>query len=89
MMVTVDIAELKQQLDRLLADVETRGEIIEVTRSGAAIAMIAPMPPMRTESVEAFERRWANRRALAEEIGRVWPRGVSAVDAIRDVRRDP
>ena len=34
-----------------------------------------------------FEARWAHMDELARQLDAVWPKGVSAVEAIQDVRR--
>jgi hypothetical protein len=45
-----------------------------------------PTPrPWTDQEREAFWRRW---NEIAEEINRFWPKGVSAVDAVREQRRD-
>jgi hypothetical protein len=36
---------------------------------------------------DAFEVRWAEMDELAKQLNAVWPEGVSAVEAIQDVRR--
>ena len=41
--------------------------------------------PWTDEERMAF---WQRMDALASEIGRVWPKGVSAVDAVREQRRE-
>jgi len=38
----------------------------------------------RDETDQVLDRLWA----LGDEISKSWPKGVSAIDAIRDVRRD-
>jgi antitoxin (DNA-binding transcriptional repressor) of toxin-antitoxin stability system len=87
--VTIDIDELKEHLDRLLTDIETLGETVEITRRGKPVASIMPTFAEEVTSSTDFERRWSDRMVLAEEIGRAWPEDVSAVDAVRDVRGEP
>ena len=41
----------------------------------------------RRGAVNDFEARWAHMDDLARQLGAVWPKEVSAVDAIEDVRR--
>ncbi len=55
----------------------------------------SPAPPERAESSDVrvpekreLVARLAKIDRLAAEIGSTWPAGVSAVDAVRDVRRD-
>lgn len=44
--------------------------------------------PLTGEERERFEALWKEREALAQRIARTWPKGVSAVDAVREGRRD-
>lgn len=88
-MVTVSIGDLKERIDDLLADVEERGETVEIAREGEIVARLSPTTirpvAMSEEDAEAFWTAWT---ALAERIGEHWPEGVSAVAAVNDVRRD-
>jgi prevent-host-death family protein len=82
-MVTVGIRELKQHTSRLLRRVHEEGAIIEVTYHGKVIARLVPVTAER--DVGAI---WADLDQLTAEISAKWPEGVSAVEAVRDVRRD-
>lgn len=44
--------------------------------------------PLTPEEREHFEVAWQEREALAKRIARSWPKDVSAVDAVREGRRD-
>lgn len=86
-MKTMGIKELKMRLSNALREMQETGEIIEITHHGEPVARIIP-----------FRRHWtteAERRdmiesldALAARISAHWPEGVSALDAVHDVRRD-
>jgi antitoxin (DNA-binding transcriptional repressor) of toxin-antitoxin stability system len=86
-MVAVSIKDLKERTEALLRLVQESGETLEILVDGEVVARLVPTdepPPTRAE-LDAF---WADLDELAEEIGANWPEGVSAVDAVNDVRRD-
>ncbi len=43
-----------------------------------------PAAEQRRQAYEEWEKQW---RELSEEIGKVWPAGLSAVDAVAEQRR--
>ena len=43
-----------------------------------------PTEEQRRRAYEEWEKQW---RELSEEIGKVWPTGLSAVDAVNEQRR--
>jgi prevent-host-death family protein len=83
----VGIRELKEQVSEVIRRVREDGETIAVTYRGQVVAQISPL-------AEPDERRAATVAALAQidrlaaEVGARWPKGVSAVEAVRDVRRE-
>jgi antitoxin (DNA-binding transcriptional repressor) of toxin-antitoxin stability system len=87
-MKTFDTSELVKHIDVVLRMVEEGGETIEIVNHGKVIAHLVParMPQSSTES--AKRDVWADLDRLAAEIGSHWPADISAVDAVRDVRRD-
>jgi antitoxin (DNA-binding transcriptional repressor) of toxin-antitoxin stability system len=62
------------------------GESFEITDRGEVVARLVPAQdtPLTDEEINAF---WADWDALSAEISAEWPEGVSAEDAINDVRR--
>ncbi len=84
----VGLRELKERMSEIVRRVEVDGEAVEITRRGAVVARIVPVQNRPPFDREAFERRWAAHRELAKRISDGWPEGVTAVDAIRDVRDD-
>ena len=86
-MVTVGVRELKRHLSKLLRRVREEGEIVEVTYYGEVIARLVPAstPEAGERDVEAL---WAEIDQLAAEVSARWPKGVSAVEAVREVRRE-
>jgi len=86
-MKSVGVRELKAHASELLRGVRERGETIELTFHGRAIALLVPVEPMRRDDTD-WRGLWADMDRLADEIADHWPEGVSAEDAINDVRRD-
>jgi antitoxin (DNA-binding transcriptional repressor) of toxin-antitoxin stability system len=78
---------LKERTSDILRRMRDEGEAFEVTYRGRVIGRLVPMttPATQQKSLEEFWKDWDQ---LAEEITAHWPEGVSAVDAIREVRRD-
>ena len=69
-----------QELDRMWEEHEEfaadrREEMREVTRR-------------RRSTPEELDRFWERIDGLADDIGSIWPEGVSAVDAVREQRHD-
>lgn len=86
-MVTVGVRELKQQTSKILRRVREEGETVQITYRGELIARLVPVnPPM--PSAEEISAIWADLDQLTAEISAKWPEGVSAVEAVREVRRD-
>lgn len=94
-MTTITIDELRERLDEVIDHLTHGGEPVAVTRDGIAVAEITPTatvgavvaqeatPPWTEEEREAY---WAEWDRIATEIGKTWPVGVSALDAIREDR---
>jgi len=84
-MQTVGIRELRQSATQILRRVREKGEEIQVTYRGQVVALLVPVKPKSTRRKSSAA--WADLDQLAAEIGRHWPKGVSAVEAVREVRR--
>jgi prevent-host-death family protein len=90
-MKSVEVRELRDQTSELLQQVR-EGESFEITDRGEVVARLVParlmLPqeePLTDEEIDEF---WASMDALTAEISADWPEGVSAEDAINDVRRE-
>jgi prevent-host-death family protein len=83
-----EIRELVEHIDEVLRMVEEEGETIEVTKHGEVIARLVPVPRPQQPVKRGLRDFWAEMDRLAAEIGAHWPADVSAVDAVRDVRRE-
>lgn len=86
-MKTMEAEELGANIVEVLRQVEEEGQAIEVTRGGQAVARLVPVQS-RTHNVEAVRQALVELDLLAAEIGKHWPEGVSAEDAVTDVRGD-
>ena len=87
-MTQVGIRELKTHASELIRRVHDDGETIEITSRGRAMARLVPLGNARAQSPEEQATFWAEWRELAERIGAAWPHDVSAVEAVREQRRD-
>jgi prevent-host-death family protein len=82
-MKTVGVRDLKEHTSEILKLVREKGETVEITSRGKPIARITPTPEDRSRALREF---WKQTDELAQRIAAVWPKGVSAVDTVRDVR---
>jgi prevent-host-death family protein len=83
-MVTVGVRELKQQASELIRMVRETGKEVQVTYHGEVVALLIPVKRTRKKD-EA--KAWAKLDNLAAEIEAGWPKGISASDAVSEVRR--
>ena len=83
---TIGVRELKAHLGDVLRDVRERDEVFIVTNRGRRIARLVPETTTAASDFDA--EAWSDMDRLAEEIGRSWPRGSSAADAVSADRRD-
>ena len=85
-MKTLDAGELQENIDEVLGEVES-GHIVEVTRDGMVVARF--VPAVHGHSIDRDGNgNWTELLKLRNEISALWPEGVSAQDAVNDVRRD-
>ena len=87
-MKTFDASEFIEHIDEVLRMVEEEGETIEITNHGEVIAHLAPATGPQSLAKPTKRDVWADLERLAAQISAHWPAEVSAVDAVRDVRRD-
>ena len=92
----VSVSELKKRTSAIIRDVEA-GQTIEITRRGRPVAYIdrvieGAMPGWKWKKLSTKQKKeylsnfWKEADDLARRIGEKWPAGVSAVDAVRDMR---
>ena len=60
--------------------------MIDFLEEGEVIARLLPVPKLPAKRPDA--EVWAAMDRLAEEISAYWPEGVSAVEAVREGRRE-
>ena len=83
---TIGIRELKQRASEILRTVRELGEEIDVTHHGRVVARLVPVRPERPRA-RASASAWSTLDRVAREVGRHWPKGRSATDAVREGRR--
>src|SRR5438309_195210 len=82
----VGLRELKEHTSQIVHRVRETGEPVDVTYCGKIIARIVPLVEDRPKlSPEEWLRQMEE---FANELSAVWPKGVSAVEAIREQRKD-
>jgi prevent-host-death family protein len=82
----IGIRELKEQASEVLRRVREEGDTYEITYHGRVVARLVPVAqPRETDSSTEFLESWGQ---LTESISRAWPEGVSAVEAVREGRRE-
>lgn len=84
-MKAIGIRELRDHLSEVVQQVE-EGEIVEITKHGQAVARIVPVPQEPNNA--DVDSILADLDTLAARIGSHWQTDLSAVEAVRDVRRD-
>jgi prevent-host-death family protein len=83
---SVSIHELKDRTTQILRAVREKGEVIEVTYRGQVVARVIPVAPKRPP--KNLRAVWSDMEQLATEIGARWPAGITAADAVSEVRRE-
>lgn len=86
-MKTIGARELTERINKILRMVEEEGEIIEVINHGKVIAHLVPTHTSE-ERIKKDRAAWENLNRIASELEPYWPKGVDAVEIVRDVRRD-
>ncbi|MBM3312045.1 MAG: type II toxin-antitoxin system prevent-host-death family antitoxin [Candidatus Aminicenantes bacterium] len=86
-MYQIGIRELKAHAGEILRRVREWGEIVEITYHGRTVARIVPSRSAQRTVAESSPV-WSDLDRLAAEIGARWPEGVTAVEAVKEGRRD-
>lgn len=84
---SVGVRELKQHTTQILRQVRQRSVEIQITYRGRIIARLLPVQ-LRKSTPRRRSPVWTDLDELAAEIGARWPTKVSAVDAVREGRRE-
>ena len=82
----VGIRELSTDTSGILRRVREKGETVDIAYRGQVVARIVPVasPVPDPQSLRAV---WADLDRVASEIGRRWPKRVSAAQAVSEARR--
>lgn len=83
-MITVGVRELKQRASELVRLVRQDKQRIRITYHGRTVAWLVPATSQ--SPLGGRENEWAKLDELAAEIGRAWPSGVTAQQAISEGR---
>jgi antitoxin (DNA-binding transcriptional repressor) of toxin-antitoxin stability system len=89
-MAAIDAHDLHERTAEILKDLRENGEPIDITDQGRVVARLSPVEPLERPrpTREEIEAWWARMDEAAEEIGKKWPEGVSAAQAISEDRRE-
>ena len=83
---SVGVREFKANPSKYLRLVKEENQEFDITVRGEAMARLVPLENQATP-VELAEY-WRQHRQLAQEISKLWPADVSAVEAVREQRRE-
>ncbi len=83
---SIGIRELKEHTREIIREVREKGVVIDITVRGHVAARLLPVCPPK-ESAKAVTAIGKDLDRLAAVIGASWPRGVSAAEAVQEVRR--
>jgi prevent-host-death family protein len=83
----VGIRELKTSASELIRRVREQGEVIDITYYGEIVARLVPVKQTKTTE-EELATLWAEMDRLAEKVTAKWSGTKSAVDAVREGRRE-
>ncbi len=83
----IGVRELKQRAAQILREVQEKQEEYIITYRGQAIARLVPVEGEEHKRI-GVQEVWIEMERLAEEISAQWPPDVSAVEAVKEVRRE-
>lgn len=83
----VGIRELKASASEIVRRVRERGEVVDITYHGEVVARLVPVRPT-VPAPGDVAALLTDMDQLAAEVSAAWPVNVSAVNAVRDVRRE-
>lgn len=81
----VGVRELKQRAPAIVREIREAQATYDVTYRGRVVARIVPASEPEQEPFD-LDKWEAELDELAERIGKHWPKGLSAEEAIRDDR---
>jgi prevent-host-death family protein len=83
----IGIRDFKQNASEYLRQVREERATYTITHRGKAIAELRPAAKSRPLDQTEIDRLNAEMDAIAHEVAKKWPKGLSAVDAVREQRR--
>lgn len=86
-MSVVRLPDIGEQAASLVRRARDTGEAVEIEDQGVVVARVVPVRPA-SGSQNDLHTLWADLDEVAAEINTAWPRGLSAQDAVDDVRRE-
>jgi len=84
-MAEIGVRELKERTSEIIRRVRENNEAFDITYRGRVIAWLVPVAGSPRK--EDWRAVWAEMDRTAEEIGKHWPAGVSAAEAVSEQRR--
>lgn len=88
MVTVVTVDELKERAEEILQRVREQGETIEVAEAGEVVAQLVPRLPRKRGLSPEDAAVLDDLEQLAIEIGKEWPPGMSAAEAVKEQRRE-
>jgi antitoxin (DNA-binding transcriptional repressor) of toxin-antitoxin stability system len=86
---TIGVEELADRAAEIVQDVHDNGESYVVTVKGKVLAKVQPFSDLDIEVWQNEIDDWLARvDVIAREIGAIWPKGVSAAEAVAEQRRE-
>lgn len=86
-MALIGIRELRTNASELIRRVREQGEIIDITYYGEVVARLVPVKQLKIRD-EELPALWAEMDRRAQEVSAQWSGSHSAVDAVREGRRE-
>jgi prevent-host-death family protein len=83
---SVGVRELKENPSKYLRQVQEQHEEFEITIRGRAVARLVPLEHQISDAER--QENWRRHRELAAELSQFVSEPFSAVEAIREQRRD-
>jgi len=81
----VGVRELKEKTSEILREVSEKRVSVEITNRGKVVARLVPGWKSESGSGEKFIK---DMKAIAEEVSKYLPEGTSAVEAVKEHRRE-
>ena len=83
---SIGIREAGSSASKIVRRVREKGETVDISYRGQVVARLIPITTPKPDP-KVISIIWADLDQVAQEIGRYWPKGVSAVEAVNEGRR--